>query len=92
MAQAHVLVELGVLADDGVISVSTGDEVGKLAYGTGSIPFIRTSDIANWQVKGDPKHGLSEAIYDSLKEKQNVEPGAILMARDGISAYLHLHI
>lgn len=83
LADTHDLLRLGDLADDGTIEVSTGHEVGKLAYGTGSIPFIRTSDIANWQIKGDPKHGLSEAIYESLADRQNVEPGDILMVRDG---------
>jgi type I restriction enzyme M protein len=67
----------------GIISVATGDEVGKLAYGGGSIPFVRTSDIANWQVKADPKHGLSQALYDMLAERQDVAPEDILMVRDG---------
>ncbi|MGV0360013.1 N-6 DNA methylase [Corynebacterium mastitidis] len=83
LSETHDLVRLGDLADSGAIEVSTGDEFGKLAYGTGDIPFIRTSDIANWQIKGDPKHGLSEEIYNSLSEKKNVEPGDILMVRDG---------
>lgn len=83
LLSTHELLRLGDLVEEGVLSVSTGDEVGKLAYGTGSIPFIRTSDIANWQIKGDPKHGLSEALYESLAGKQNVEPGDILMVRDG---------
>ncbi len=83
LSKTHDLVRLGDLVTQGVLSVSTGDEVGKLAYGTGSIPFIRTSDIANWQIKGDPKHGLSEALYESLADKQNVAPGDILMVRDG---------
>lgn len=83
LVETHDLVRLGDLASDRIIEVSTGHEVGKLAYGTGSIPFIRTSDIANWQIKGDPKHGLSEALYESLADKQNVEPGDILMVRDG---------
>lgn len=83
LSKTHELLRLGDLAQAGVIEVSTGHEVGKLAYGTGSIPFIRTSDIANWQIKGDPKHGLSEALYESLAETQNVEPGDILMVRDG---------
>lgn len=74
---------LGDLVAQGGLSVSTGDEVGKLVCGTGSIPFIRTSDIANGQNKGDPKHGLSEALYESLADKQNVAPGNILMVRDG---------
>lgn len=83
LSETHELVSLGDLADEGVVEVATGHEVGKLAYGTGSIPFIRTSDIANWQIKGDPKHGLSEAIYNTFAERQNVEPGDILMVRDG---------
>lgn len=83
LKDTHDLVRLGDLADQRVLEVTTGHEVGKLAYGTGVIPFIRTSDIANWQIKGDPKHGLSESLYKSLAEKQNVEAGDILMVRDG---------
>ena len=83
LAETHDLVRLGDLADEGVLRVDTGDEVGKLAYGGGSIPFIRTSDVANWQIKADPKHGLSEALYKQLAPKQNVETDDILMVRDG---------
>ncbi len=83
LSSTHELLRLGDLVDEGVLSVSTGNEVGKLAYGTGNIPFIRTSDIANWQIKGDPKHGLSEDLYESFANKQAVEPGDILMVRDG---------
>lgn len=79
----HELVTLGELADAGVISVGTGHEPGKLAYGTGRIPFIRTSDIANWEIKGDPKHGVSGDIYAALASRQNVEVDDILMVRDG---------
>ena len=77
------LVLLGDLVKDELISISTGDEVGKLAYGTGQIPFIRTSDITNWEIKLDPKQGISEDIYNSYKEKQDVKPFDILMVRDG---------
>lgn len=79
----YELVVLGDLIKDGVISVSTGDEVGKLAYGTGTIPFVRTSDIANWEIKLDPKQGLEQAIYDGLKERQDVQAEDILMVKDG---------
>ncbi|PPH67645.1 N-6 DNA methylase [Rathayibacter rathayi] len=79
----HELVRLGDLAEQGVISVNSGHEVGKLAYGTGAIPFIRTSDIANWEIKGDPKHGVSPDIFASLAGRQNVEIDDILMVRDG---------
>jgi type I restriction enzyme M protein len=77
------LVLFGDLVNDGLISISTGDEVGKLAYGSGQIPFIRTSDIANWEIKIDPKQGLSEEVYNAHKDKQDVKPYDILMVRDG---------
>ena len=79
----HDLLNLGDLISNGKVEVATGDEVGKLSYGTGSIPFVRTSDIANWEIKGDPKHGLSEEIYNQFKEKQDVRALDILMVRDG---------
>jgi type I restriction enzyme M protein len=82
-AKTHDIVALGDLVKEGVLSLSTGDEVGKLAYGTGDIPFVRTSDISNWEVKLDPKHCVSEEIYERYKARQDVRPNDILMVRDG---------
>lgn len=81
--ETHHLITVGRLIDEKVLEVTTGNEVGKLAYGTGSIPFVRTSDISNWEIKSDPKHLLSEEIYNSLAEKQDVREGDILMVKDG---------
>ncbi|MBQ6106412.1 MAG: N-6 DNA methylase [Lachnospiraceae bacterium] len=83
LEDSHTLVTIGQLIDEGVLSVSTGNEVGKLAYGTGSIPFVRTSDISNWEIKSDPKHLVSEVIYNDLAAKQDVRSGDILMVKDG---------
>ncbi|OQB87064.1 MAG: putative type I restriction enzymeP M protein [Planctomycetes bacterium ADurb.Bin126] len=83
LAETHDLVPFGRLLETGEVKISTGDEVGKLAYGTGTIPFIRTSDISNWELKADPKHGLDQETYDSLRHKQDVQPLDILMVRDG---------
>ena len=83
LRDSHELHIFRDLVDQGIISISTGHEVGKLAYGTGNIPFIRTSEIANWEIKLDPKHGLSEAIYEEMKDKQDVQENDILMVRDG---------
>lgn len=83
LEEKYNLITVSDLAKKGLISLSTGDEVGKLAYGTGSIPFIRTSDIANWEIKLDPKQGLSEDIYQSLRVKQDVQAKDILMVKDG---------
>lgn len=81
--ETHHLITIGQLIDEKILEVTTGNEVGKLAYGTGSIPFVRTSDISNWEIKSDPKHLLSEEIYNSLAEKQDVREGDILMVKDG---------
>lgn len=83
LEQTHDLVTVRQLVDRGELEITTGDEVGKLAYGTGDIPFIRTSDISSWEIKRDPKHLLSEDVYDSLRAKQDVREGDILMVRDG---------
>lgn len=79
----HDIVRFGDLVTKGIIEIKTGNEAGKLAYGTGDIPFVRTSDISNWEVKLDPKHGLSEEIYRMYAAKQDVREGDILMVKDG---------
>ncbi|MCT7960791.1 N-6 DNA methylase [Laspinema sp. D1] len=83
LQDSHDFISMGELISKGMIEVSSGDEVGKLAYGTGNVPFIRTSDISNWEIKADPKHSVSQEIYQSLAEKQDLREGDILMVRDG---------
>ena len=83
LQRTHELVKVEDLVKNNVISVATGVEVGRLAYGTGSIPFVRTSDIANWELKIDPKHGVSEGIYAKYDQEKKVKEDDILMVRDG---------
>ncbi|WP_058555529.1 N-6 DNA methylase [Thiohalocapsa sp. ML1] len=83
LSQTHRLVRFGDLVEDGIISYSTGVEVGKLAYGSGDIPFVRTSDLSNWEIKLDPKHCVSEAIYDQYAARLDVRENDILMVKDG---------
>ena len=83
LAGTHDLFQLGDLIDDGVIIAQTGHEIGKMAYGTGNIPFVRTSDISNWEIKTIPKQGVSEEIYQQYADKEDVHPGDILLVRDG---------
>lgn len=83
LIETHDLLTFGELVKSGVLNIATGDEVGKLAYGTGNIPFIRTSDIANWEIKLDPKQGLSDELYKKYKKKQDILENDILMVRDG---------
>ncbi len=81
LSKTHELVSLEQLIEAKILSWSTGIEVGKMAYGTGKISFVRTSDISNWELKGDPKQGVSEAIYED--NKQDVQPHDIFVVRDG---------
>jgi hypothetical protein len=77
------LISIGDLEKDNYIEMSTGDEIGKMAYGTGEIPFVRTSDFSNWEIKADTKQGVSEEIYEQYAEKEDVQAGDILIVRDG---------
>ena len=83
LASTHRLVKIGDLQKSKAIRLTTGIEIGKMAYGTGKIPFIRTSDLSNWEIKADFKHGISQEIYDTLKNKLDAQVGDILLVRDG---------
>jgi hypothetical protein len=71
------------LIKEGFVQVTTGVEIGKMAYGTGTIPFIRTTDIAELEVKSDPRQGISEIIYCKFVERASIQEGDILLVRDG---------
>ena len=83
LRDTHELVKVGDLVDSAVVTITSGHEVGAENYGSGSIPFVRTSDISNWEIKLDPKQGLSEEIYASFASRQDVQQGDILLVRDG---------
>jgi type I restriction enzyme M protein len=80
---------IGDLTKEGIIYTNKngylprGDEIGSHVYGLGEIPFIRTSDIHNWEVNLDSNKRTSEEVYEQYKEKQNIEEGDILLAKDG---------
>jgi hypothetical protein len=83
MSFTHNLLSIKDLLDKSIISISTGNEIGKMAYGTGDIPFVRTSDISNWEIKSAPKQGVSEEIYNLYSESQDVQINDIFLVRDG---------
>jgi type I restriction enzyme M protein len=83
LKKTHELFRLGDLQKSRALAVETGVEIGKMAYGTGKIPFIRTSDLSNWEIKADFKHGISDDLYEELKYKVDVKSGDILLVRDG---------
>jgi hypothetical protein len=71
------------LMDEDLLLVGTGVEVGKMAYGTGGIPFIRTTDLIDWVIRRDVRQGISEAVYDKYKNKADVQSSDVLLIRDG---------
>lgn len=83
LAKTHNLSPISALIENDVLAAATGDEIGKNAYGTGDIPFVRTSDISNWEIKAAPKQGVSREIYDEYARAQDVQEGDILVVRDG---------
>lgn len=83
LSEQHEFVPLGDLVDTGLVEWATGCEVGKMAYGTGSVPFIRTSDFVNWELKRDPKHAVSMAIYEDARADADAAALDVLVVRDG---------
>jgi len=63
--------------------IPRGDEIGSNVYGLGEVPFIRTSEISNWEINLDSNKKTSEEIYQQYKEKQNIEVGDVLLVKDG---------
>jgi type I restriction enzyme M protein len=74
---------LGELTEKKYLRIRKGHEPGSDAYGTGEIPFVRTSDLANFEVNSDPTKAVSEAIYQQYRDVQALAPGDILMVVDG---------
>ncbi len=77
------IVTLGELIKTGAISIRSGHEVGSEAYGSGDIPFIRTSDINNFEISSDPTNSVSEDVYLQYCSQQNLSEGDILFIADG---------
>jgi len=63
--------------------IPRGDEIGSQVYGLGDIPFIRTSEISNWEINLDSYKKTSEEVYEQYKLKQKIEVGDILLVKDG---------
>lgn len=74
---------LGQLRSAGVIEVRKGHEIGSEAYGTGDVPFVRTSDLANFEISSDPTKSVSEEVYLQYSLQQKLRAGSILLVVDG---------
>ncbi|MFX0076242.1 MAG: N-6 DNA methylase [Candidatus Hermodarchaeota archaeon] len=77
------LIEKGLIYTKNKEYLPRGDEIGSHVYGLGDVPFIRTSEINNWEINLDSHKKTSEEVYSQFKEKQNIEIGDILLVKDG---------
>ncbi|MBD3196048.1 MAG: N-6 DNA methylase [Candidatus Lokiarchaeota archaeon] len=88
-AEGYEIKKIRELVEDGIIYTNKGEyiprgnEIGSRVYGLGDIPFIRTSEISNWEVNLDSNKKTSKEVYEQYKKKQNVERGDILLVKDG---------
>lgn len=75
-------IKLGEIAD-----IKRGDEVGSTNYRKyvdrkdSDVPFIRTSDLVNYEIDNYPDYYIDEEIYKELK--QDLKPSDLLVSNDG---------
>ncbi len=87
--QSFILLSVADLIEKGIIYTKNkeylprGDEIGSQVYGLGDVPFIRTSEINNWEINLNSHKKTSEEVYNQFKEKQDLEIGDILLVKDG---------
>jgi type I restriction enzyme M protein len=71
------------LINKNIIEIKRGNEIGSKYYGSGNIPFVRTSDIVNWEIKFDPVKAVSVEVFNMFKKNQDVKENDILFVNDG---------
>jgi len=77
------LVKFGELVEQGVIEIKRGNEIGSNNYGSGPVPFIRTTDIVNWELKIHNVKTVSNEVYKKYNKRQDIREGDILFVNDG---------
>lgn len=74
---------LGELIKEKIVTIRKGHEVGSEFYGTGDVPFVRTSDISNFEISSDPTKSVSEQVYEEYANQQKLKVGDVLIVVDG---------
>lgn len=82
-AMSGKLITFNEMIEKGWLTIKKGHEVGSDAYGTGNKPFVRTSDISNFEISIDPTKSVSDEIYEQYSKEQNLRAGDILFVVDG---------
>lgn len=77
------LIAIKELVEQGLVSIKRGNEIGSRYYGMGDVPFVRTSDIVNWEIKIDPVKSIPEEVYEKYRRRQDIRENDILFVADG---------
>jgi type I restriction enzyme M protein len=81
--RGYQLISIKELVEKEILSIKRGHEVGAKYYGTGKIPFVRTSDLINLEINAEPLKQISEEVYLHYKRRQDIQGGDILIVNDG---------
>jgi len=82
----RVGVTVGGLIEEGIIATwdGHGSPSGVTEKGAGDIPYIRVSDIVNWELYRNPVSGITEETYVRLGgHKKKPAPGDVIFVRRG---------
>ena len=73
------------LLDDGTISAWDGHgSPSSTEKGSGTIPYIRVSDIVNWELYRNPVSGVSQDVFERFTRTKNLpQAGDIVFVRRG---------
>lgn len=72
------------LIDEEIIKIKgAGTTVNPQDYDTGEVPFIRTSEISNWEINSDATHKVARELYLKFKERQDLKEEDVLFVKDG---------
>ena len=80
------LMENGIIQTNEKGNLPAGNEIGRhcyLSYQKGRIPFIRTSDISNLEIKNNPQQFATEEVYQKYRTRQDIKSFDILFVKDG---------
>lgn len=77
------LITIGELVNRKILQIKRGNEIGSQYYGSGCVPFVRTTDIVNWEIKMDPVKSVADEIYEKYKTPQDIQENDILFVNDG---------
>ena len=81
----QIKVNIGELVDKGILGAWDGHgSPPSESKGKGKVPYIRVSDIVNWELYRNPVSGIPEDIYKKMiRNKEQPKAGDILFVRRG---------